>query len=179
MQRIGALDNNVVDELRRRFDGLDERFNRFEAVNEVNNQTKGAKLDERFASLEPTLTSFIASIQQQHLRSTQAESSGGNQIHQAPSNTNQVLPPINIHNRGLVTVRLRVAMRAWTIRAFVEPPATTVDLNRRLRTTFFFPLHQQRVPCPLPSRVYYRRRNKQEKDTEEERSVSADVDSAQ
>ncbi|KAF3506747.1 hypothetical protein F2Q69_00002853 [Brassica cretica] len=88
MQRIGALDNNV-DELRRRFDGLDERFNRFEAINEVNNQTKAAKLDERFASLKSTLTLFIASIQQQHLRSTQAGSSGGNHIHQAPSNTNQ------------------------------------------------------------------------------------------
>ncbi|KAF3543142.1 hypothetical protein DY000_02003389 [Brassica cretica] len=39
MQRIGALDN-TVDELRRRFESLDERFNRFVATTEVNNQRR-------------------------------------------------------------------------------------------------------------------------------------------
>ena len=91
MQRIGALDN-TVDELRRRFDSLDERFNRFVATTEVNNQSKETKMDERFASLESTLTSFITLIQQQNPRSSQPESSGANLMQPDPQNVNQVSP---------------------------------------------------------------------------------------
>lgn len=91
MQRIGVLDN-TVDELRRRFESLDDRFNRFVATTEVNNQTKETKMDERFASLESTLTSFITSIQQQNPRSSQPESSGANLTQPAPQNVNQVSP---------------------------------------------------------------------------------------
>ena len=99
IQRIGALDSNV-DDLRRRFDSLDERFSRFEAVTEINNQSKEAKLDERFAILESTLTSFITSIQQHNFRSMQPESSGANQTQQAPIHTNQVLPSTIDQHRG-------------------------------------------------------------------------------
>ena len=91
MQRIGALDNNV-DELRRRFDSLDDRFNRFVATTEVNNQSKETKMDERFSSLESTLTAFIATIQQSNPRSSQPESSGANPTQEDPQNLNQVSP---------------------------------------------------------------------------------------
>ena len=91
MQRIGALNNNV-DELRRRFDSLDDRFNRFVATTEVNNQSKETKMDERFSSLESTLTAFIATIQQSNPRSSQPESSGANPTQEDPRNLNQVSP---------------------------------------------------------------------------------------
>ncbi|KAF3608271.1 hypothetical protein DY000_02048480 [Brassica cretica] len=90
MQRIGALDNNV-DELRRRFDSLDDRFNRFVATTEVNNQSNETKMDERFSSLESTLTAFIATIQQSNPRSSQPESSGANPTQEDPRNLNQSL----------------------------------------------------------------------------------------